>query len=116
MYYSYQKNLLFASIEAREAKKNYFMNKIYKAYNFIGDKEEKSIKLKKIYGYRSGHSDTVNSIVEIKPLWFKFIIEQENVNEVDENIILCTSSYDSNLEVFKTNIKTINYKNYKSLK
>ena len=39
---------------------------------------------------------------EIKPLCFKAINEQENVNE---KIILCTSSYDSDLEVFKTNIK-----------
>ena len=104
MYYSYQKNLLFASIEVSDAKKNYFMNEIYKVYNFIEDKGEKNIRLTKIYGNKNGHSDTISSIAEIKPLCFKIIIEKENANGVDENIILCTSSYHSNLEVFKTNI------------
>ena len=102
LYYSTENNLLIASMEVRDIKSNYFMNKIYKVINNIGDKGKEEIDLQKIYEYKNGHKDTVSSIFELKPFCFRVNIEKDKINE---NIILATSSHDSNLEVIKTNIK-----------
>ena len=89
-------------MEVRDIKGNYFMNKIYKVNNNIGDKGKEETDLKKIYEYKNGHKDTVSSILELKPFCFSVNIESDKINE---NIFSVTSSHDSNLEVIKTNIK-----------
>ena len=102
LYYNLEKNLLIASMEVRDIKSNYFMNKIYKVTNNVGDKGKEEIDLKKIFEYKNGHRDTMSSIFELNSFCFNANIENDNLNE---NIILATSSHDSNLEVIKTNIK-----------
>ena len=96
------KNILIASMEVRDIKNNYFMNKVYKICNSVGDKGKEDIDLKKIYEYKNGHGDTVSSVCEIKPFCIKVNTEQKNINE---NVIFVTSSHDSTLEVLKTDIK-----------
>ena len=102
MYYNLEKNLLFASMEVRDIKKNYFMSKVYEVCNIIGDKGIEDINLKQIYRYKNGHTDTISSIFEINTICYKDCIDQEKINN---NIILCTASHDSNLEVIKANIQ-----------
>ena len=102
LYYSLENNLLIASMEVRDIKGNYFMNRIYKVTNNVGDKGKEEIDLKKVYEYKNGHKDTVSSIFDLKPFYIRVNIENDKINE---NIILATSSHDSNLEVIKTNIK-----------
>ena len=102
LYYSLKSELLFASMEVRDKKKNCFMTKIYKIEKNFGDRGEEEIDFKKIFEYNNKHIDTISSVAELKPLCFRFDTEQEGFND---NIIFVTSSHDSTLEVVKTNIK-----------
>lgn len=100
IYYNLEQNLLIASMEVRNIEKNFFMNKVYKVCNNIGDKGKEDIDLKKIYEYKNGHIDTVSSVCELTKICN---IEQQNINE--NNITFVTASHDSTLEVIKTKIK-----------
>ena len=103
LYFIKNCNLLLASMEVRDIKKNYFMSKLYEINQNTDDKgNKKIIDLKKIYEYRHNHTDTISSIIELKTFCFSLNTEKKNINE---NIIYVTSSHDSTLEVIKTNFK-----------
>jgi hypothetical protein len=104
LYYSLQNDLLIASMEVRDKKKNFFMTKIYKISKNRGDRGEEEIDFKKIFEYNNKHIDTISSVCELKSLCFRFNTEQDDFND-NNNIIFVTASHDSTLEVIKTNIK-----------
>ena len=93
-------DLLLASMEVRDTKKNYFMTKLFQVNKNPDDKGNKTIiDLKKIYEYKHNHTDTISSVIELKTFNFNLNLEQK---ALDENIIYVTSSHDSTLEVIKT--------------
>ena len=98
LYFSEEKNILFASMECRDIKQNYFMTKIFKIIKNVSDKGKEEIDLKKIYEYRNDYISTISSILEIKTLCFKLNIEKKYISE---DIICVSSSLDSNLEIIK---------------
>ena len=103
LYFSLESNLLIASMEVRDIKNNYFMTKIYKITTNVGDKGDKEIDLKRIYQFKSGHNDTISSVYQLKTFFCNDNnTDSENINE---NLFYVTSSYDSSLEIIKTNIK-----------
>jgi len=93
-------NLLFASMEVRDPKGNYFMSKIY---NIIvkDDRGNEEIELKKLYQYENKQSDIITSIQPISIPYFKVNLEQQNILD---NIIFATSSKDSTMEVVKAEL------------
>ena len=99
--YNEKNNLLFASMEVRDPKRNYFSTKIYNVIQNKGDKGDEKIELKEIYKYRNNHTDTISSIQHITCSYFKDNIEEQNILD---NIIFTTSSKDSTLEVVKAGI------------
>ena len=99
--YNEKNNLLFASMEVRDPKKNYFSTKIYDIIQKKGDKGNEEIELKKIYQYKNRHEDIVTSIQQMTVSYFKVNLEEHNILD---NIIFVTSSKDSTLEVVKAEI------------
>ena len=99
--YNDKNNLLFASMEVRDPKRNYFSTKIYNVIQNKGDKGNEEIELKEIYKYRNNHTDTISSIQQMTGSYFKDNLEEQNILG---NIIFATSSKDSTLEVVKAEI------------
>ena len=99
--YSSKNNLLFASMEIREATESYFATKIYKILENKDDKDDEEIKLKKIYEYRNKQDDIITSILQINSSYLEFNEEKEKNSDT---IIFLTSSNDSTLEVVKADI------------
>ena len=102
MYYNEKSNLLFASMEVRDQKRNYFSTKIYNVIQKKGDKGNEEIELKEIYQYRNKHTDTITSIQQMNISNFMVNLEEQNILN---NIIFAKSSKDSTLEVVKAEIK-----------
>ena len=99
--YNEKNNLLFASMEVRDPKRNYFSTKIYDIIQKKGDKGNEEIELKEIYQYRNKHTDIITSIQQMTVSYFKVNLEEQNILN---NIIFATSSKDSTLEVVKAEI------------
>lgn len=102
VFYNANKNLLFASMEVRNKKQNYFMTKIYKIISNKGDRGNEEIDLQNIYEYKNKHTDTITSIQEMNNSYFKLNLERQ---DIANNLIFVTSSKDSTLEVIKAEIE-----------
>jgi hypothetical protein len=103
LYFNLESNLLIASMEVRDIKNNYFMTKIYKITKNVGDKGDEEIDLKNIYQFKSGHNDTISSVYQLKTFFYND--NNTDIENINENLFYVTSSYDSSLEIIKTNIK-----------
>ena len=91
-------NLLFASMEVRDPKGNYFMSKIYNIINVKNDRGDDEIQLKKLFQHKNNQTDIITSIQQITIPYFKVNLEQQNILD---NIIFATSCKDSTMEVVK---------------
>ena len=101
VFYNMKNNLLFASMEVRDPKGNYFMSKIYNIINVKDERGNEEIELKKLYQYKNKQTDIITSIEPISIPYFKVNLEQQNILD---NIIFATSSKDSTMEVVKAEV------------
>ena len=103
LYFIKDRKLLIASMEVRDAKKNFFMTKIYKIGNNRNDKGEEEIDFKSIYNYKNEHHDNISTVIEFKSFCIRLIMdEKEKKDKNKQQIIIATSSHDSSIEVLKT--------------
>ena len=98
IFYNMKNNLLFASMEVRDPKGNYFMSKIYNIINVKNDRGDEEIQLKKLFQHKNNQTDIITSIQQITIPYFKVNLEQQNILD---NIIFATSCKDSTMEVVK---------------
>ena len=98
VFYNMKNNLLFASMEVRDPKGNYFMSKIYNIINVKNDRGDDEIQLKKLFQHKNNQTDIITSIQPITIPYFKVNLEQQNILD---NIIFATSCKDSTMEVVK---------------
>ena len=98
IFYNMKNNLLFASMEVRDPKGNYFMSKIYNIINVKNDRGDDEIQLKKLFQHKNNQTDIITSIQPITIPYFKVNLEQQNILD---NIIFATSCKDSTMEVVK---------------
>ena len=98
VFYNMKNNLLFASMEVRDPKGNYFMSKIYNIINVKNDRGDEEIQLKKLFQHKNNQTDIITSIQPITIPYFKVNLEQQNILD---NIIFATSCKDSTMEVVK---------------
>ena len=98
IFYNMKNNLLFASMEVRDPKGNYFMSKIYNIINVKNDRGDDEIQLKKLFQHKNNQTDIITSIQQITIPYFKVNLEQQNILD---NIIFATSCKDSTMEVVK---------------
>ena len=98
IFYNMKNNLLFASMEVRDPKGNYFMSKIYNIINVKNDRGDEEIQLKKLFQHKNNQTDIITSIQPITIPYFKVNLEQQNILD---NIIFATSCKDSTMEVVK---------------
>ena len=98
IFYNMKNNLLFASMEVRDPKGNYFMSKIYNIINVKNDRGDDEIQLKKLFQHKNNQTDIITSIQPITIPYFKVNLEQQNILD---NIIFATSCKDSTVEVVK---------------
>ena len=98
VYYNAVNNLLFASMEVRDPKGNYFSSKVYKIIFEKGDKGDEEIGFHKLFEFKNNHTDSITSIQQIG-----FNKTEENINSSNaiNEIIFATSSKDSTLELVK---------------
>ena len=96
--YNPKNNLLFASMEIYEQKKIYFRTKIYEVCKNKGDKGNEEIDLKTVYQYDNKQYDSINSIGQLTVSHLKIDLEKQNIQD---SIVVVTSSKDSSLEVIK---------------
>ena len=106
LYFIKDKNLLLASMEVRDVKKNYFKTKIYKIINNKNDKGKEEIDFKNIFNYQNQHNGNISTVIEFKSLCIRLIMDENVQRDINkQQIIIATSSHDSTLEVLKTFIE-----------
>ena len=98
LFYNAEKNLLFASMEIQDDKREYFKTKIYEIVNNKGDRGNEDIDLKNVYQYDNKQYDSINSIGQLSVSYLKL---DEEKKIAQESIVVVTSSKDSSLEVVK---------------
>ena len=97
--YNYKKNLLFASMEIRNSKKDDFCCKIYTIKTNEEENGEEIVNLEEIKSYKLSQNDVITSIQQINiPSNSKEKYDNRNILD---DITVITSSNDSTLEVVK---------------
>ena len=96
LYYNFETKILYSAMDIAEKKrKNSYIIEINKVDEGIDD-----IYLNNIYQFQSGHNDIIVSLSELKTKINEKKYEENNNKE----IILASSSLDTNLKLFKINI------------
>ena len=96
LYYNFETKILYSAMDIAEKKrKNSYIIEIYKVDEGIDD-----IYLNNIYQFQSGHNDIIVSLSELKTKINEKKYEENNNKE----IILASSSLDTNLKLFKIKI------------